>query len=191
MSSRIQKAFRLILLICLWSRINSRSYSYRIRSQSTLSMSFKSNDFVVVALSLGLAISNPSGSIASNFGLNPAPAALITKSKVLIVEPIDLNEVKSSRVKPLYEEVKYNKALTERNAVKRAYDSTINLLRETKSDLNSAQLVLKKYETRINQMDKLIRSAKDSKESQALYKEQGDLRNSVTNVCCTLSDHKY
>ena len=148
-----------------------------------MSLNFKSNDLAIVALSLGLTISNPCVSFAADIGKTSASTSLITKSKALVVEPIDLSEVKNSRVKPLYEELKYSKALTEKDSIKRAFDSTSRLLSDSKTDLKSAQLVLKKYETQINQVDRLIRSTKDSKGTQKLYKEQGDLRNSIVKVC--------
>jgi hypothetical protein len=97
-----------------------------------------------------------------------------------------MDEIKSARTKPLYEEVKYNRAVDDRNLIKSNYDLSMKALRDSKSDLNSANILMKKSQNELAVLNKRIENMKKQKgknqELQKLYTEKSAIESSAYKV---------
>ena len=99
---------------------------------------------------------------------------------------INLDNVKDARKKPLYEEMKYNRAIDDKNAVKENLDLTTKALKDSRNDLNSANVLMKKTEKELMILNKRIEYTKKQNnkksELQNLYTEQSALRATIEKV---------
>ena len=177
--------------LILYSLLFSTSLSYNIQppqftQQKSWISNFKPhNNIAIVALTIGLSISNPSISLSVE---NDVSNSLLSKSKVLKEnsQNINLDNVKDARKKPLYEEMKYNRAIDDKNAVKENLDLTTKALKDSRNDLNSANVLMKKTEKELMILNKRIEYTKKQNnkksELQNLYTEQSALRATIEKV---------